>query len=115
MTTDYLMTPCAAPGAVSITNPAGVAFVSGPALPPAAVERIRRAVSALPGCPARTATGLVLVSSLAPGVSMAATMTTIAEVTGLELVPVAPAIFVVPAGYRRVTFADRMKELDRSP
>lgn len=112
VTTAYLMAPCAAPGAVSITNPAGVAFVSGPALPAAAVARIRRAVAALPGCPVRTDSRLVLVSSLAPGVSMAATMTTTAEVTGLELSPVAPAAFAVPAGYTRITFAQRMKELD---
>ncbi|MDE3127325.1 MAG: hypothetical protein KGL38_04920, partial [Gemmatimonadota bacterium] len=85
---------------------------SGPALPAEAVDRIRHAVAGMPGCPLRTRSGLVLVSSLAPGVSMTATMTTIAEVTGLELVPVAPAIFAVPAGSRRITFAQRMKELD---
>ncbi len=112
VTTDYFMMSCPAPGAVSATNPAGVAFVSGPALPAAAVARVRRAVAALPGCPMRTDSKLTLVSSLAPGVSMAATMTSTSEVTGLRLAPVDPAIFAVPAGYRRITFAQRMQELD---
>ena len=110
-TAEYSMLPCATAGPSAFIAPGNLTAGGATLISSDAIARMRRALQALPGCEVRSVTRLALDVTLAGGARMSALHVVSTDVSKVHPEDVDPGVFAVPAGYARITLAERMLQL----
>jgi|GEM_PF-4954332 len=110
-TSEYAMVPCTTPGSGAFITPGDVTAGATLLISSKSIAQVRGVLTSMAGCELQMVTRWESSTTMLAGMQLRANAGIENEVTNVRAEDVPPTAFNVPAGFTKITLADRMQQM----